>query len=83
MLWRGFAEGVFVGVVRKLGMSFDGFWPRRMSFWDTKRSIMRWISGQMARLWDFSGNRKCFFHRKAGRDSRMGVGKLHLELGVV
>ena len=38
---------------------------------------------QTALLWDFSGNRKCFFHRKADRDSRMDVGKLHLELGVV
>ena len=39
--------------------------------------------GQMARLWDFFGNRKCFLSRKAVGIPRTGVGKLHLELGVV
>ena len=80
---QSIGEGRLVAENRSVGRGFDRFCGHEECRFGTESGRLPVDFGQTARLWDFFGNRKCFFHRKPGRDSCMGVGKLHLELGVV
>ena len=42
-------------------LSMTVFWPRKMSFWNTKRSILRWILSKRRFCGTFPGIGNVFF----------------------